>query len=168
MCPSSFWGFTKMQFQRNIPLQVMWDSILTCQASTMATCYMKQQTDMFLSVRFWVVLASKCRLLVSETWPELLPFTLCSLCKCMESAHLFWNIGSGSRKILNYTCTKKILRVMSCSNKKSQQRFRTSLGGKIIMDLMWLKPWPGPPESLAGFYQLVYLGRKVKLVWLDL
>lgn len=45
----------------------------------MAASYMSQQTDMFLSGRVWVVLLSKCRLLVNETWPKLLPFTQCAL-----------------------------------------------------------------------------------------
>lgn len=40
-------------------MKVMLDSILICQASTMATFFMNQQTDMFLSGRFWVVLTSK-------------------------------------------------------------------------------------------------------------
>lgn len=34
----------------------------------MAASYMSQQTDMFLSGRVWVVLLSKCRLLVNETY----------------------------------------------------------------------------------------------------
>lgn len=54
----------------------MWDSILTGQASTMATVYMNQQTDMFLSGRFWLVLASKWTLLVSWAWPKLAAFTI--------------------------------------------------------------------------------------------
>lgn len=74
-----------MQFQRNKTIA----SIYTYQVSTMAARYMSQQTDMFLSGRFWVVLASKCRLLVNETWPKLLPFTLCPLYQCLESAHSF-------------------------------------------------------------------------------
>lgn len=69
-------GSPKCNFREIYQLQVMWDSILTGQASTMATVYMNQQTDMFLSGRFWLVLASKWTLLVSWAWPKLAAFTI--------------------------------------------------------------------------------------------
>lgn len=113
----------------------------------MAARYMSQQTDMFLSGRFWVVLASKCRLLVNETWPKLLPFTLCPLYQCLESAHLFWNIGS-SRKIPNYMymyCQKKI--------PKQQGHLMTcNVGANKYWVHVWFSNWLYNVQYCARFW----------------
>lgn len=141
MCPSSFWGFTKMQFQRNI-------TIASGVGFHILILVKPQQWQHFTWINKLTKYVSVGSVLGSIGFQMQTPGTLCLVCQCMESAHLFLNIRSGTKKILNY---------MYCPKKKPQKQQGHLLTCNVGANKYWVHVWFSNWLYNVQYCQILYL-----------